>query len=624
MPENLRVVSYLVGASLATAALIYIIGPDHVLPSTSPIGLSNRANDCFINSVLQALAGIPEMREYLIRETHRRAIDPGVYEGGVGVGEPQAAVNGGTGGAVPAWKLHGLRQGIVTRGLKQMLDALNEKPRLRKSIAPTAFIDVLQEAFRQLISRQQQDAHEFLQIVAQRLEEEYATGRAARLRHAGEAEKEAEGGGEDGRLWLDGAEGLPRVSLSGANPPPPPDVDEGDLGFPMHGRIESQIECRTCGYQTKPRQEDFYILTLHVPHLASVTLDECFRQQFRAEEIEDYRCDKCRLVHMHARLEREANAASPPSAVRDELDQLDRAITLDPESLPDGTPLTRGLDRDMPRRTVSRTSRISRHPRVLVVHLSRSIFSGGSQKNAAKVAFPERLLLGSLTEPVAYRLLSVVMHRGSHDSGHYDSFRRQAVAPEPFPNQSTFRPSGVYSRAGSRAPSRNPSRPSSSGKDGASLGAAQTPRISTDAAGLLSPRISTDASGLLSPPSEPRLSSSSAASDDTTVAAATAARTSISSSIAAAFRTKPAMPSPSPPPQASSSSSSTPPPSSSTSLKKKRKPKKRDLDRWWRISDEKVKEARTADVLEMQREVYMLFYELERASAEGGPRGRTP
>jgi ubiquitin carboxyl-terminal hydrolase 16 len=35
-------------------------------------------------------------------------------------------------------------------------------------------------------------------------------------------------------------------------------------------------------------------------------------------------------------------------------------------------------------------------------------------------------------------------------------------------------------------------------------------------------------------------------------------------------------------------------------------------DRWWRISDDKVKEAKTSEVLGMQREVYMLFYELER------------
>jgi ubiquitin carboxyl-terminal hydrolase 16 len=40
--------------------------------------------------------------------------------------------------------------------------------------------------------------------------------------------------------------------------------------------------------------------------------------------------------------------------------------------------------------------------------------------------------------------------------------------------------------------------------------------------------------------------------------------------------------------------------------------KRNHSNRWWRISDEKVKEAKTGDVLAMQREVYLLFYELEK------------
>ena len=39
--------------------------------------------------------------------------------------------------------------------------------------------------------------------------------------------------------------------------------------------------------------------------------------------------------------------------------------------------------------------------------------------------------------------------------------------------------------------------------------------------------------------------------------------------------------------------------------------KKVPNNRWWRISDEKIKESKTSDVLSMQKEVYLLFYELE-------------
>jgi ubiquitin carboxyl-terminal hydrolase 16 len=44
----------------------------------------------------------------------------------------------------------------------------------------------------------------------------------------------------------------------------------------------------------------------------------------------------------------------------------------------------------------------------------------------------------------------------------------------------------------------------------------------------------------------------------------------------------------------------------------KRKSKKAS-NRWWGISDDKVKESKTSDVLGRQKEVYLLFYELDRS-----------
>jgi ubiquitin carboxyl-terminal hydrolase 16 len=47
--------------------------------------------------------------------------------------------------------------------------------------------------------------------------------------------------------------------------------------------------------------------------------------------------------------------------------------------------------------------------------------------------------------------------------------------------------------------------------------------------------------------------------------------------------------------------------------------RKKQNNRWWRISDEKVKESRTSEVLGMQKEVYLLFYELERDAEDLAP-----
>ena len=109
MPERPAVVSYAAGASLAAVALIYVFGPTFALDSGDAssnkkktiVGLRNQANDCFINSILQSLAGLPDLRLYLIRETHRRRIeDPKVYTNIV----PQDN-EAGNGGQMPQWKL---------------------------------------------------------------------------------------------------------------------------------------------------------------------------------------------------------------------------------------------------------------------------------------------------------------------------------------------------------------------------------------------------------------------------------------------------------------------------------------------------------------------------------------
>src|SRR6201990_734246 len=92
MPDKqLTIATYAAGASLAAIALVYVFAPTYFIDGEGDqssaasrkkgvVGLFNPANDCFINSVLQALAGLGDLRLYLIRETHRRNLDgPRVY-----------------------------------------------------------------------------------------------------------------------------------------------------------------------------------------------------------------------------------------------------------------------------------------------------------------------------------------------------------------------------------------------------------------------------------------------------------------------------------------------------------------------------------------------------------------
>ncbi|EPE09240.1 ubiquitin c-terminal hydrolase [Ophiostoma piceae UAMH 11346] len=741
MPEKgLSVATYAAGASLATIALVYVFAPTYFIDNNPPsssnplssltsrktgvVGLANAANDCFINSVLQALAGLGDLRIYLIRETHRRTIDDtGVYVNAV----PQdahvdgASEGGGDGAAptrrvIPVWKIEGLQAGLVTKGLKEMIDMLNERPIYKKVITAGPFVRVLETAFRQRISRQQQDAQEFLQIVAERLCDEYHAGQRARqyrrrqtegqattankpldsevvgeklagiaaAAQVGEATEAsaatavspvASVGSKDGDK-LDsvdtagsakpayGSNGLSNIRTSSST-----DDDDEEKGFPMEGKIESQIECLTCHFKPRPSEQTFCTLTLNVPQASSTSLSECFDMMLKTEYIDEFKCEKCRLVHAHEMLKAELDKTkSPAEQFQREatvaLAELQRAIDTDPEHpspsivLPDV--------RYAPKRRIARHFRLVSFPKVLAIHLSRSIFdaSNMSQKNSAKVSFPERLPLGGLLHRREYKLLSVVMHKGSHHSGHYESFRRQTIAA-PYSNPNTFQPSQVYSPASTPmattprigtsdaalaaagANGANGASSSSPSSSTAELPPAVTSGVPSSPSSLGRGRSSSAAASQLppAPTSAPRgddTSGGDTAADTATgtatdTATDTAAETSSLRSVARSTLSKIASSSRSLSRTGSRHSAHKAAASIDDDLRVKmekskskapsvaataataatissapRPKKKKVQDRWWRISDEKVREASTREVLGMQREVYLLFYELER------------
>ncbi|KAL7950672.1 hypothetical protein V8C42DRAFT_340285 [Trichoderma barbatum] len=612
MPDKTAsVVSYAAGASLAAAALIYVFGPtftiDHDTTSSRKktiVGLRNQANDCFINSVLQALAGLPELRVYLIRETHRRRIeDPAVYANLV---QPL------DGKQLAQWKLQGLQDGLVTYGLKEMLDALNERPISKKAISPFPFVKVLEIAFKQRISRQQQDAQEFLQIVAERLKDEYHAGQRARL-HArklgitavAESNNTKDGNdtdrSDDAVDITSGASGsevavnidLAEVQRAVREIQVPLELEEG---FPLEGKYESHIQCQTCGYTTKPREETFCSLTLAVPQVSSTTLNACFDGIFKTEYIDDFKCEMCRLVQTRTNLEHEMAKSTSESfraLAQENIEKLKMAIALDPERPPEDVEL--GDIRYAPKRKIAKTTRISTFPKILAVHLSRSIYGVGqvTQKNSAKVSFPEQLPLGSVIEQHKYKLLGVVTHRGGHNSGHYEAFRRQNT-PSPFANINTFQRSEIYSKT-----------PTPISTPQISALRSDSPSISTP--DLLSPSSATTSS---TPSLESAGAPRSVPMDLPSPLATGKDRDGETSSLrSVAASTKSALSKLAPPRSSLNRSSS--PGALAVGKPHPRPKKRRPADKWWRVSDEKVREAKTSEVLGMQKEVYLLFYELE-------------
>jgi ubiquitin carboxyl-terminal hydrolase 16 len=589
MPDKpVTVAAYAAGASLAAITLFYVFGPTFFIDGENSyntsdgrkrgiIGLSNPANDCFINSVLQALAGLGDLRLYLIRELHRRKLEgPEIFE------TLPSDLNQGE----KPEKILILQAAVVTKALKVMLDALNERPIYKKTITARPFIVALEKAFQTRISRNQQDAQEFLQIVVERLSDEYHAAEKARKRAALERPSSSGSNTSEGaeKDELDASGVLvSRVLLNGE---PVSAATEKDEGFPFEGKLSSQIQCQHCGFETKPSVSSFVSLTLNVPQkVTSTTLDECFDLLLKSEEIEDFKCDKCKLTHAlewkKARMQR-AKSEKEYTTLEDDAALIQQALDDDPEKPPPDVE----LPEQAPKRKIKKHMRITLFPKIVAIHLSRSVYDprSHSMKNMAKVSYPERLRLGGILNEKWYKLLGVVCHKGTHNSGHYESFRRNHLYP-PFATPDAFSGYAAASRNTSLAPSSNPS-----------------PRMTaqTTGNGRLSPESNRSTPSLtstsLSVPSSRPTSQGQAPTDSglSTPRHAAGSTNEVASTE-----------------QASVSSLSKPVTQAKEAASRLRR-KKKSNDRWWRISDDKIKEARTSDVLAMQREVYLLFYELER------------
>lgn len=627
MPEKpLTIATYAAGASLAAITLVYVFGPTFFLDDEAAnsskssrkkgvVGLVNPANDCFINSVLQALAGLPHLRAFLIREVHRRKLDgPALYE------DLSAALEEGSkkkegAGRLPDWKISTLQQGLVTAGLKEVLDALNERPIYKKTISAQTFIRCVEQAFRTRISRTQQDAQEFLQVVVERIAEEYDAGKKVRRRARQDARDgttqgtseppiKSAGNVEESESPQDSKIVTPEPGQA-PNESTDEDPEKDEHIFPLEGRLESQVECTHCHFKSKPSVSTFLTLTLAVPHQqTSATLNECFDGMLKLEHIDDFKCDRCRLDHalsINNRLLAKPNLSAPDrTALESDNTKIQNALDTDPEKPPKDVKLP-----DLstaPKRRIARHTRIATFPKVLSIHLSRSVWdpSASSSKNTAKVFFPETLPLGSLLDRKQYRLLGVVTHKGGHNSGHYESFRRQ-VLPMPFSTPANMGREGVYSLRSSPAPS-----------------AVNSPRLSARFSredGKDSPLSSAADSHSLSTPASSTSSSASVSTLPNMVSTPSAEKRRNNIPLDAI----PTPGLPDPPQGATTPSAPTEEITESRRTSSLRNlkgsirygsKKKSSSDRWWRISDDKIKESKTSDVLGMQKEVYLLFYEM--------------
>jgi ubiquitin carboxyl-terminal hydrolase 16 len=491
------------------------------------VGLTNRANDCFANSNLQALASLKGLYTYLVQ---------------VGFLVPT-----GEGESITPPKEHAR----LSKALQTMVARLNEPVLVSTCVSPWTLLAVLEAIYKSRISRSQHDAHELLHLILETLQNENEALAAARKDHKFKVPE-----------------------------------------FPLKGATIDRITCSKCGFTPPVTPSMFLVLSLMVPQKRHISLTSLLDSLSSPEFIQDYGCTNCKLQYVL----NTARAGVAPE-LKEELAKYANC----PEKLPEA------LEKALPREITSpiaKSTRFQALPQVLVIHLSRSIYGGyGASRNSCKVSIVENLELfeSQGTGPfdkqkVQYKLSAMIRHKGTHQTGHYECFRRKnldwwkevvgaksTVAANTNDNDitnppnSTTVPSSVYGeppRKSNDTPpspaltsnSSSPTSMSSQSLCGASS-TSSPPSVDVDAGDAIR--------GL-----RPNLPFGNASSPSP----ASVSLNEISSTLVGSPRS--ATSSPGPP--------GVLPPSH---------------QQWWRISDEKVWECTTRDVLKEESGAYLLFYE---------------
>lgn len=372
---------------IATAAILaYVLEPnifevidDENKSRNLAVGLSNPGNDCFINSVLQALAGLPKF----VTTLDHTASTFTSYE---------QALNQQDGAHLPE-----MPDSPVSVALHRLLGVLTSTPSSKRTVSARDFIQTLESVFNARLSRQQQDAHEFLQLVLDRVYEE-----TKHRKHSPLARDDGQSAAVDN---TSGDKLRDQTSGKSLLDPEPESKLGQHLEFPFEGQIESIIQCQTCQYKSKSQSNPFLVMTLNVPQDGNATLDACLDGLLKTETIEGYKCAKCCLRYaLHDKIQEREK-------VKDEERQrklaqmivnLQNAIEHDSEDL---ASIEMPKDDLLPRTRISKHSIISKYPKILALHLSRSIFEIGSasRKNSVSIQYPEILRMGGF-ERRTYKL----------------------------------------------------------------------------------------------------------------------------------------------------------------------------------------------------------------------------
>lgn len=402
------------------------------LDTERPAGLGNRDNSCFQNSILQGLASLEKLPDYL--STCLRNSDSGDDDANK----------------------------AVTQTLRTLLADLNDVSNNGRTLWTPSKLKFLS-------TWTQQDAQEYFSKILDDIDKGAAEALKATWRRSGFDSDS----GKDDAAASQHSDDSGYQSISGSSKA----SDAAPFRNPLEGLLAQRVSCVQCGHSDGLSMIPFNCLTLSLGLRGHHDLYERLDSYSHVEPIEGVECSKCTLLKSQRLLtkltEQMRTTGSTEEQLAEPLRRLEAVeLALEEDHFDEKTITDKCKITSQGKVTTTKTKQIviARPPQSLAIHVNRSVFDPSTFdmiKNSAPVNFPMTLDLGPwclgsadsisgsggprndvsgvdeeqwLQDPKAsmiagdlrpsrlsgpiYQLRAVVTHYGRHENGHYICYRR--------------------------------------------------------------------------------------------------------------------------------------------------------------------------------------------------------